>query len=92
MGEDLRRNVKIGNTKQLADDIAQALGASNDWGFFVANWSVEPFVVSTTATGDIYEYVYGGETRYRFVPTIYDPTLDAFYSDLGLTELITTRG
>ena len=62
------------------------------WGYLVEHWTIEPTLVSTTATGEIYNYTLNGVTRYRFVPTTYDPTQDAFYSDLALTTLIKTRG
>lgn len=64
----------------------------NDWNYLVMNWSVEPFLNSNNGTGDIYEYILEGITRYRFIPTTYDPTQDAFYSDLALTQLLTVRG
>lgn len=64
------------------------------WDFLVDNWSVKPTKVFIP-TGKVFTYTLLGTTRYRFVPTIYNPTQDAFYSNFDgttLTNLITTRG
>ena len=65
------------------------------WDFLVAKWSVEPTELATIASGVVWEYTLESTTRYRLVPTPYDPTQDAFYEDFdgtNLTNLITTRG
>lgn len=65
------------------------------WEYLVANWSVEPSLNTAIAGGDVYDYTLNGTTRYRFVPTTYDPTQDAFYESFDgttLTTLITKRG
>ena len=71
-------------------------GAVNDtWVGLVNHWSVEPFFIALITGGDVFGYTLSGITRYRFIPTDYNPTLDAFYSDFdgtNLTNLITTRG
>jgi hypothetical protein len=66
-----------------------------NWMFFVTTWTTPPTQVGTTASGIVFEYVFGGVTRYRFVPNSYDATLDAFYSGWDgteLTGLIVARG
>lgn len=66
-----------------------------EWNSLVMNWSSEPTLNATIATGEVYDYTLGGVTRYRFVPIPYDPTQDAFYEGFDgttLTNLITTRG
>lgn len=71
---------------------------SRDWGYYSLNWSVEPALVGTATTpvaGDVYSYTLKGTTRYRLVPTTYDPTQDAFYSSYSgstCSGLIVMRG
>ena len=69
------------------------------WVYLVNSWSVAPSIVGASTVsgqpGDVYDYTLGGVTRYRFVPTTYDPTLDGFYSTFTagtLSGLIATRG
>lgn len=72
----------------------------NAWVYFVQTWSVEPTKIAsiTGATpGDVWSYTLNGVTRFRFVPTVYDPTQDAFYTTWNagtstLSGLIITRG
>lgn len=80
-------------------DGTQFIEGSSDflftWEYLVANWSVEPSLNTAIAGGDVYDYTLNGTTRYRFVPTTYDPTQDAFYESFDgttLTTLITKRG
>ncbi len=65
------------------------------WEYFAANWSVSPSQVGTPPAGVVYSYTLSGVTRYRLVPTVYDPTQDAFYSTFTggvLSGLIVSRG
>jgi hypothetical protein len=62
------------------------------WISLVSQWSVEPFELSSSSTGSIFQYQKGSVIYYRFVPNPYEPSLDAFYEDINLTTLITTRG
>ena len=65
------------------------------WEYLVANWSVEPALNTAISGGDVYDYTLNGTTRYRFIPTTYNPTQDAFYESFTsgtLSGLITTRG
>lgn len=62
--------------------------------YLVTNWSVTPTLNTAITGGDVYDYTLDWITRYRFVPTIYNPTQDAFYWAFdwtNLTSLITTR-
>lgn len=66
-----------------------------DWDYLVMNWSVEPVLLTTTQTAQIFSYTLEGVTRYRSVPLTYLPTQDAFYANFDgvtLTNLITSRG
>jgi fibronectin-binding autotransporter adhesin len=58
------------------------------WTDFATRWDTPPTFVSASVLGYTWESV----TRYRFVPTPYTASQDAFYSDLGLTQLIVARG
>ena len=65
------------------------------WDYLVQNWSVEPTLNATVASGDVYNYTQGGVTRYRIVPVPYNSTEDHFYSDFNGTALsgfIVARG
>lgn len=65
------------------------------WEHLLNNWSTEPTLNTIIVNGEVYNYNLNGITRYRFVPTIYNPTQDAFYGvfdGINLTNLITTRG
>jgi hypothetical protein len=65
------------------------------WEYLVANWSVIPTFNAAITGGDVYNYELNGTLRYRFVPTTYTPTQDAFYSTFNgtsVTGLITKRG
>lgn len=65
------------------------------WSYYATTWSVEPNLNSSITGGDVYNYTLKGTTRYRFVPTTYDPTQDAFYSTFSagvLSDIIVTRG
>lgn len=76
-----------------AADGTVTVGAT--WDYYAINWSTAPSVNSAISGGTVYTYVLNGTTRYRFVPTSYDPTTDAFYSTFSggvLSGLITTRG
>ena len=74
---------------------APIAGGSTNWGYYVQHWSAEPTLNQAIAGGDVYDYTLDGTTRYRFVPTTYDPAQDAFYTTftLGvLSGLLVTRG
>lgn len=70
-------------------------GSGADWTYYATTWSVEPTLNTSITGGDVYDYTLDGTTRYRFVPTVYDATEDAFYSTFSnptLSGLIVTRG
>jgi hypothetical protein len=46
-------------------------------------YTVAPTLFTTTATAEVYEYIYTTSTFYRNIKT--DGTEDAFYSDSALT-------
>lgn len=76
-------------------DVTGLSAALLSWAYLKDTWSIEPTLAGTTATGEVYSYTLGGVTRFRFVPTVYDPTQDAFYSTFTagvLSGLIVTRG
>lgn len=65
------------------------------WDYLVTNWTSEPTLNTAIIGGEVYNYTLNGTTRYRFVPTTYNPTQDAFYSTFAsgtLSNLIVTRG
>ena len=69
--------------------------AAVTWDYYAINWSTSPTLVENITGGAVYLYVLDGVNRYRFVPTTYDPTADAFYTSYSsptLSGLIVTRG
>lgn len=80
-------------------DLATAIGNDvkeiKNWAYYVNLYSVEPTTIATLPNGEVLQYTLDSVTRYRFVPTIYNPTQDAFYANfdgVNLTNLITKRG
>jgi hypothetical protein len=49
------------------------------WIRLASEWTVAPVFNSSIAGGDVYDYTYGSTTYYRFVPSTYNPSQDAFY-------------
>ena len=75
--------------------VAQNVTAGADWTYYATTWTTEPTFVETITGGDVYSYTLDGTTRYRFVPTTYDATEDAFYTTFStpnLSGLIVARG
>lgn len=67
------------------------------WGFLKDQWDTAPTLNKTITGGSVYNYTYNSVLRYRFVPSVYDPTTDAFYNNFNdmtdtLTGLIVARG
>ena len=79
------KNVTLINSSGLTivdDNVTYIDGAKTDrWTFYATEWSVEPF---TVATGNGYILIqYENETigeYFRYIPNVYDPTQDAFFS------------
>lgn len=82
-------------TKSETDDLLDSKRNLYTWEYLVLNWSSNPTINTAIIGGDVYDYTLNGTTRYRFVPTTYDSTENAFYSNfdgVNLTDIITTRG
>jgi len=65
------------------------------WEYYAINWSNAPVQVGTTLAGAVYSYILGATTRYRLVPTVYNPVNDSFYLNFTggvLSDLIVSRG
>lgn len=87
-------NIIVDNTDPINPKISST-GTQPSWSFYATTWSTEPTLNSSIAGGDVYDYTLDGVTLYRFVPTTYDPTQDAFYSTFSagvLSDIIVTRG
>jgi hypothetical protein len=84
---------------ELRTDVNIISGTTNNnltnWTFLVTNFDTSPTINGTITQGVVYNYIYDNITRYRFVPTIYDPKEDSFYSGFNgttLTGKIISRG
>ena len=65
------------------------------WEKLVLTWSTEPIELATITSGTVLSYTLDSITRYRLIPTTYNPTQDAFYANFDgvtLTNLIVARG
>lgn len=83
-------NKPISNATQAALDEKQGL----TWDYYVMHWDTEPTLNATITNGEVYNYTLDGVTRYRFVPTTYTSSGDAFYTTFdgsNLTGLIISR-
>lgn len=51
------------------------------WFYLASSWTTEPVLNGTTPVlgGAVYDYTYGPTTYYRHVPSLYNPSEDAFY-------------
>lgn len=81
---------KVGNISTTINTVI-----SGTWSYLATTWSLAPTLNASITGGDVYNYTLNGVTRYRFVPTTYDATQDAFYSEFSnptLSGLIVTRG
>ena len=70
-------------------------GNKLQWIDYSTNWSQEPVLEATITGGEVYRYVYEDGTLYRFVPTDYTASVDAFYRSFdgtNLTGLVAQRG
>lgn len=78
--------------------IAHKINPTATWTDYAARWDTSPSLVGLATTpiaGRVFSYLLGGITRYRLVPTAYNPAADAFYSGFAngaCTGLICTRG
>jgi hypothetical protein len=90
------KTIRIGDGVTPGGEIL--FGSSPDkstWEFYVMNWDSTPQFVANITDGTVYSYTYNNVTRYRFVPSTYDSTLDSFYSSFNgttLSDLIVSRG
>jgi len=59
--------------------VVSAVGVG-DWTYYATKWDTAPNINTTITGGTVYNYTLDGITRYRFVPTVYDASQDAFYT------------
>lgn len=82
-------------TSRVVDRINNALQPGDElkWIDYVAGYLVEPFVLSTIASGDVYQYEYNsGIIYYRFIAN--DLSEDTFYDTfdgMNLSGVIATK-
>lgn len=65
------------------------------WTYYATNWDEPPELVGSIPAGSVYMYRLDGVSRFRLVPSPYDPKLDAFFENFDgatLDDLIATRG
>ena len=82
-------------TQSTIDSSTLGGGSSLQFDHYVIKFSTPPTLNSTITNGKVFNYTLDAVTRFRFVPTIYNPTQDAFYSTFTsgvLSGLITKRG
>lgn len=65
------------------------------WDYYATNWTEQPALLATIASGNVYSYTLRGITRYRLVPSPFLAANDVFYSSWNgsaLSGLIVARG
>lgn len=102
--EKLKRDTEVsarnfirgsGLTEEQVQALIDASSSATTWGFYKDHWSVIPTNIATITGGNVWQYTLDGVTRYRFVPSPYDPTQDAFYTTFSsptLSGLIVSKG
>lgn len=53
------------------------------WIELAAQWSTDPTLNKAITGGEVLNYTNNGTTIYRFIPTVYNPTQDIFYTDFN---------
>lgn len=87
--------LKIGDGSTAWNSLSYFADPLGLWNFLVTTWSVTPTSLGTISGGEVFSYTYGATTRYRFVPSPYDPDDDAFYGSFVssvLGNFIVSRG
>jgi len=98
LGYGLRDNNGVIEFKNEAGDweaVGTGGSGSLTWDFLATTWTTEPTFVEAITGGSVYSYTLDGTTRYRFVPSTYDATEDAFYTTFTsptLSGLLIARG
>ena len=100
-GTGVMEEITLGTNLSFTGNTLNASGGSGgadpltQFDYLVIKFTTSPTLNAIISTGKIFNYILNGVTRYRFVPTVYDPTQDAFYLTFTggtLSNLITTRG
>lgn len=97
LGYGIRDNggvIEVKNSSGTWEPIPSS-AISAGWDYYAVNWSLEPTSLGLITGGEVFSYTLGATTRYRFVPTVYDATQDAFYTTFSsptLSGLIVARG
>lgn len=76
--------------------LSHVVGFTTTWTQLVSTWTTSP-VLQTYSGGDgeVYAYTFGTQVYYRFVPSSYNSTQDAFYTTFNnptLSGLVAVRG
>lgn len=82
----------IGTESEWLDSLVGSVDLT--WTDYVTRWDVAPDLLASIPGGSVFGYVLNAVVRYRFVPSIYAPDLDAFYVNfdgMNLSGLIVTR-
>ena len=76
--------------------LSHVVGFTTTWTQLASTWTSAPVAQAYSGgDGEVYAYTYGSQVYYRFVPSSYDSTQDAFYttySNPTLSGLVATRG
>ena len=100
-GTGVMEEITLGTNLSFTGNTLNASGGSGgadpltEFDYLVIKFTTSPTLNAIIATGKVFNYILNGVTRYRFVPTIYNPAQDAFYLTFTggtLSNLITTRG
>jgi len=84
----------VGTEQEWLQSLKGQDATLNTWIYYVSTWDTAPTFVENIAGGSIYSYNHNATIRYRFVPSPYIASQDAFYSTYNsstLSGLIVSR-
>lgn len=84
----------VGTEQDWLESLKGQDASINTWIYYVSTWDNPPEFIEDISGGSVYRYTQDAIIRYRFVPSPYVPSQDAFYStynDSTLSGLIISR-
>jgi hypothetical protein len=84
----------VGTKEEWLESLQGQDATLNSWIYYVSTWDTPPEFLETVTDGSIYRYTQNATIRYRFVPSPYVSSQDAFYSTYNspnLSGLIVSR-
>lgn len=84
----------VGTEQDWLESLKGLDASTTTWIYYVSTWDIPPEFIENVTGGAVYRYTQDATIRYRFVPSPYVPSQDAFYSTYNnstLSGLIISR-